>query len=319
MSLLEIKNLSVTFNTPKGKLYAVRSLSLEINEGETHALVGESGCGKSVSSLAIMGLLPSTASINSGSIEFVGEDLLSISKESYRKIRGNQISMIFQDPMTSLNPVYTCGNQVMESILLHQDGVSKDKARKRCLELFELVKIPDAESRIDSYPHELSGGMRQRVMIAMALSSEPKLLIADEPTTALDVTVQAQILQLLKDIQRERGMAILFITHDLGVVAEVADRVTVLYAGHLCEFATVESLFKTPHHPYSVGLLDAVTSLESGSKRLSTIEGRVLDGTVDTSGCPFSNRCKNVVKECVGFPNVSGDSVHSYYCHNPIN
>ncbi len=316
MALLSIENLAVSFDSSRGKVNAVRSLSLEIEPGEIHCLVGESGCGKSVSSFAIMGLLPGTGKVTGGTISFDGHDMVKLSENEMRSIRGRDIAMIFQDPMTSLNPVYRCGDQVMEAIIYHQ-GVSSAVARKRCIELFKQVKIPDPEQRVDSYPHELSGGMRQRVMIAMALACEPKLLIADEPTTALDVTVQAQILELLKELQRKNEMAILFITHDLGVVAEIADRVTVLYAGCVVESAQVEALFNDAAHPYTVGLMNAVASLESGAERLSTIDGMVPEGTSIIEGCPFTERCLYSDECCKQFPELQDNNGHRFFCHHP--
>jgi len=317
MALLEIKNLSVTFGSTHGTVSAVRSLNLSIEPGQTHCLVGESGCGKSVSSLAIMGLLSGSGKITGGSIVFNGTDLTQLTESEIRKIRGKEIAMIFQDPMTSLNPVFRVGDQVMESIMLHQN-LDRKSARAKCIELFKLVKISDAESRVDSYPHELSGGMRQRVMIAMALACEPKLLIADEPTTALDVTVQAQILELLKELQEKKGMAILFITHDLGVVAEIAHQVTVLYAGHVAESASAKELFESPKHPYTKGLMNAVASLDSNNDRLSTIEGVVPEGTAHILGCPFRDRCDQVIELCGSFPNESVQGDHRWQCWNPM-
>jgi len=315
--LLSIENLAVTFRSFNGTVNAVRSLSLDIEQGETHCLVGESGCGKSVSSFAIMGLLPGTGKITNGTITFDGSDITTLSERELRSIRGRDIAMIFQDPMTSLNPVYRCGDQVMEAILLHQN-VNNTEARKRCIELFHQVKIPDPEQRVDNYPHELSGGMRQRVMIAMALACEPKLLIADEPTTALDVTVQAQILELLKELQSKRNMAILFITHDLGVVAEMADQVTVLYAGCVAENASVKELFTNPRHPYTNGLMSAVSSLESGTSRLTTIDGVVPEGTSEIIGCPFEDRCNYADDLCDSFPEKQSTKTHHFFCHHPI-
>ncbi len=317
MALLEIKNLAVTFGSNNGVVSAVRSLTLSIESGKTHCLVGESGCGKSVSSLAIMGLLSGSGKISGGSILFNGTNLPTLTESELRKIRGKDIAMIFQDPMTSLNPVFRVGDQVMESIMLHQK-LDRTEARKKCIELFGLVKISDPEKRIDSYPHELSGGMRQRVMIAMALACEPKLLIADEPTTALDVTVQAQILELLKELQEKKGMAILFITHDLGVVAEIAHEVTVLYAGHVAESASAQELFQSPKHPYTKGLMNAVASLDSGNTRLSTIEGVVPEGTAVIVGCPFRDRCDRATDQCGVFPEESIDKNHRWYCWNPV-
>ncbi len=318
MALLSVKNLAVTFRSTQGNVNAVRSLSLDIEPGETHCLVGESGCGKSVSSYAIMGLLPGTGEISKGEIHFDSKDLRTLPANEFRAIRGSDIAMIFQDPMSSLNPVYRCGDQVIEAITLHQP-MSHAEARKKCIELFNQVKIPDAEQRVDSYPHELSGGMRQRVMIAMALACEPKLLIADEPTTALDVTVQAQILELLKELQEKNNMAILFITHDLGVVAEIAHKVTVLYAGTVAESAHVEPLFENPHHPYTVGLLNAVASLDGDSKRLSTIDGIVPEGTSIIEGCTFKDRCSNATTTCSEPPTKTELENHIYFCHHPKN
>ncbi|MGH7811097.1 MAG: ABC transporter ATP-binding protein, partial [Candidatus Binatia bacterium] len=250
--LIQVKNLQTSFFTPEGEVRAIDGVSFEIGEGKTLGLVGESGCGKSVTSLSIMRLIQSPpGKIVGGEILYRGKDLLKLNNEEMRKIRGNEISMIFQEPMTSLNPVFTVGNQIGEAIKLHQ-GLGKKETREKTIEMLRLVKIADPESRVDSYPHQLSGGMRQRVMIAMALSCNPSLLIADEPTTALDVTIQAQILELMKELQQKIGMALLLITHDLGVVAEQADEVAIMYAGKIVERSSARAIFSRPHHPYTV-------------------------------------------------------------------
>src|ERR1043165_3485166 len=251
-ALLEVRNLQTSFFTPEGEVRAIDGVSFEIGEGKTLGLVGESGCGKSVTSLSIMRLIPTPpGKIVGGQILFKGENLLDKSEEQMRRIRGNDIAMIFQEPMTSLNPVFTIGNQISEAIELHQKGLSRQQIREKTIEMLKLVGIPEADRRVDEYPHQLSGGMRQRVMIAMALSCNPELLIADEPTTALDVTIQAQILELLGRLRRETGMSMLLITHDLGVVAESCDDVVVMYAGHVVERARAVELFAQPRHPYT--------------------------------------------------------------------
>src|ERR671925_1530621 len=254
--LIQVKNLRTSFFTPEGEVRAIDGVSFEIGEGKTLGLVGESGCGKSVTSLSIMRLIPSPpGKIVGGEILYRGRDLLKLNNEEMRRIRGNEISMIFQEPMTSLNPVFTVGNQIGEAIRLHQ-GLGKRETREKTIEMLRLVKIADPESRVDAYPHQLSGGMRQRVMIAMALSCNPSLLIADEPTTALDVTIQAQILEIMKTIKRQLDTSILLITHNLGVIAEMADRVAVMYAGNIVEYSNAHTLFSQPKHPYTVGLLN---------------------------------------------------------------
>jgi oligopeptide/dipeptide ABC transporter ATP-binding protein len=296
--LLEIDDLRVTFRTGAGLVEAVNGVSYDIHRGETVAVVGESGCGKSVTAMAVLGLLPSPpASIDGGSIEFQGEDLLRATKERLRRLRGNQVSMIFQEPMTSLNPVFSVGNQIGESLELHR-GLDADEARAEARRLLELVGIPEPETRLDEYPHQLSGGMRQRVMIAMALACRPALLIADEPTTALDVTVQAQILELLRDLQRELGMSILLITHDLGVVAEAAHRVVVMYAGAVVERASVDDLFAHPRHPYTAGLMLSLPRLDADVDALRPIEGTVPDALRLPSGCRFHPRCPLAMPVC---------------------
>ena len=280
--LLQIQNLRTYFHTDEHTVKAVDDLSVEIQEGKTLGIVGESGSGKSVTSLSVMKLLSQTAQIESGSISFLGRDLVRLPEPEMRRIRGKEISMIFQEPMTSLNPVYTVGFQVMEALTLHQ-GISKNEARKRTIQLFDEVGIPEPDQRVDSYPHEMSGGQKQRVMIAMALSCNPKLLIADEPTTALDVTIQAQILDILRELRDRRGMSILFITHDLGVVAEIADDVAVMFRGKLVEYGSVLEIFSTPKHPYTRGLLSCRPRLDSKFKRLPTVED-YMEVTTDADG-----------------------------------
>ncbi|HEX5101407.1 MAG TPA: ABC transporter ATP-binding protein [Polyangiaceae bacterium] len=296
--LLRIENLTVHFRTSHGLVHAVDGTSYEVRRGETLAVVGESGCGKSVTAMAVLGLLPMPpAEIPSGAILFEGEDLLRASSERLQALRGNQISMIFQEPMTSLNPVFTIGDQLTEGLALHR-GLGRDEARAEAVQLLELVRIPAPEARLDEYPHQLSGGMRQRVMIAMALACRPRLLIADEPTTALDVTVQAQILELLRELQRELGMSIVLITHDLGVVAETAERVVVMYAGGVVEEAKVGSLFARPRHPYTAGLFLSLPSLEREGGALRPIEGSVPDAVSPPSGCRFHPRCPFAMPVC---------------------
>jgi oligopeptide/dipeptide ABC transporter ATP-binding protein len=296
--LLRIDDLRVRFRTGAGFVEAVNGVSYDIEKGETVAVVGESGCGKSVTAMAILGLLPKPpASIDGGRIEFAGEDLLKATPARLRRLRGNQISMIFQEPMTSLNPVFSVGNQIAESLELHR-GLDGTGARAEAKRLLELVGIPEPETRLDEYPHQLSGGMRQRVMIAMALACRPTLLIADEPTTALDVTVQAQILELLARLQQSLGMSILLITHDLGVVAETARRVVVMYAGAVVERAFVEELFERPRHPYTAGLFLSLPQLEGDSETLRPIEGTVPDALRLPSGCRFHPRCPFAMPVC---------------------
>ena len=296
--LLSVRNLKTSFFTHVGEVKAVRGISFDVNEGEVLGIVGESGSGKSVTSLSIMGLLQYPGRVVDGEILLNGEDILTYSKNQMRKVRGKEIAMIFQDPMTSLNPVYTIGNQIMEMILEHEK-MSRREARARAIEMLKLVGIPAAEKRIDSYPHEFSGGMRQRVMIALALSCNPKLLIADEPTTALDVTIQAQILRLMNDLQRENGTAIMFITHDLGVIATVCDKVAVMYGGLIMEYGTVDEIFYHPRHPYTMGLLGSIPHVDGGEKRrLIPIDGTPPDLINPPKGCPFSTRCKYCMNVC---------------------
>jgi oligopeptide/dipeptide ABC transporter ATP-binding protein len=298
--LLQVKNLKTSFFTPEGEVRAIDGVSFEIGEGKTLGLVGESGCGKSVTSLSIMRLIPSPpGKIVGGEIFYRGRDLLKLNNEEMRKIRGNEISMIFQEPMTSLNPVFTVGNQIGEAIKLHQ-GLGKRETRQKTVDMLRLVKIADPESRVDSYPHQLSGGMRQRVMIAMALSCNPSLLIADEPTTALDVTIQAQILELIKELQQKiGGMALLLITHDLGVVSEQADNVAIMYAGKIVERSSTRAIFNHPFHPYTVGLLNSLPGIAGlKKKRLDAIPGMVPSPLNLPSGCRFRDRCPRAQDVC---------------------
>jgi oligopeptide/dipeptide ABC transporter ATP-binding protein len=299
--LLEIKDLQTHFPTRAGLVRAVDGVSFYIDEGELLALVGESGCGKSITALSVMRLISPPGKIVGGEITFNGENLLAATEERLREIRGDDIAMIFQDPMTSLNPVYTVGEQIAEALRLHR-GLSRKAARRATIEAMREVAIPDPARRIDDYPHQLSGGMRQRVMIAMALACDPKLLIADEPTTALDVTIQAQILELLNELRRTRQLGVLLITHDLGVVAEVADRVAVMYTGRIVEQSPVEELFARPKHPYTEGLLRSVPKLTAEhvtkAVRLETIEGVVPSPTELPPGCHFAPRCQHRMPRC---------------------
>lgn len=297
MALLKITDLTTHFDAEDGVALAVRSVDMRINQSETFALVGESGCGKSVTALSIMRLIPSPpGKIVSGRVIFNGKDLLSLSEENMRSIRGNDISMIFQEPMTSLNPIFTVGDQVGEAIALHQNK-SRRETRELTLQLLRKTAIPSPEKRIDQYPHELSGGMKQRVMIAMAIACQPALLIADEPTTALDVTIQAQILDLLCQLQKESKMSILLITHNLAIVAEYADRVGVMYAGKIVEEASAEKLFEMPAHPYTQGLLNSLPQDEPG-KKLKPIPGTVPNPEYLPGGCAFHPRCEEAMPQC---------------------
>lgn len=297
--LLSVKNLSTEFPVKKGIVKAVEDVSFEVDEGEILAIVGESGSGKSVTSLSVMGLLAEPGHVAGGSMEFEGKDLASLSEAEYRKMRGNDMAMIFQEPMTSLNPVYRIGNQIVEAIRTHEKGVSKKEAMERAVDLLRKVGIPSPEKRVRDYPHQMSGGMRQRVMIAMALACNPKLLIADEPTTALDVTIQAQILDLLRRLREETGMAVLLITHDLGVVSETADRVVVMYCGQVVEEAEVRTLFDHPMHPYTLGLLKSIPRLsDDDDKRLYMIKGMVPNPLEMPPGCHFSDRCDSCMDIC---------------------
>lgn len=296
--LLSVRNLKTHFFTDDGIVPAVDGVDFSIDKGKTLGIVGESGCGKSVTSLSIMGLIQAPAGkVVDGEILFEGSDLVKKTESEMRRIRGNVISMIFQEPMTSLNPVFTVGEQIMEAIILHQ-GLDKKAARERAIEMLQKVGIPSPESRVDDYPHQMSGGMRQRVMIAMALSCNPKLLIADEPTTALDVTIQAQILDLMRKLRDEMGTSIMLITHDLGVVAELVDSVVVMYAGKIVESAPVRELFKAGQHPYTEGLLGSIPKLNQTQERLQVVEGVVPHPARMPQGCRFNPRCKYAKDIC---------------------
>ena len=297
-ALLEVDGLRTSFSVEAGEFLAVDGVSFALEAGRTLGLVGESGCGKSVTALSIMGLVPSPAGrIAGGEIRFDGVDLCRLSAAQLRELRGDRISMIFQEPMTSLNPAFTIGEQIVEGIMRHRP-LSREAAKARTIELLRHVQIPSAERRFDDYPHRLSGGMRQRAMIAMALACEPKLLIADEPTTALDVTIQAQILDLMRALREETGAAIILITHDLGVVAELADEVAVMYAGRIVEHATVGALFAQPQHPYTVGLLGSIPRLDLEQERLPAIEGLVPNPLEPIAGCRFHPRCPFAIDRC---------------------
>jgi peptide/nickel transport system ATP-binding protein/oligopeptide transport system ATP-binding protein len=300
-TLLEIRDLRTSFSTDDGLVHAVDKVSFSIGRGEAVALVGESGSGKSVTALSIMGLLPPAGKVTGGAILFRGKDLVRMPEKELMKIRGDDIAMIFQEPMTSLNPVFTVGNQIAEAIRIHRK-VGKKEARKQAAEMLNLVAIPDPQKRLDDYPHQMSGGMRQRVMIAMALSCGPELLIADEPTTALDVTIQAQIMEILANLQKQLGLAILLITHDLGVVAEFCERVIVMYTGRIVEEAPVGALFDNPSHPYTRGLLNSLPKLNEagGPARLETIKGIVPPISNLPKGCKFNTRCPDVMEICYG-------------------
>ncbi len=317
--LLEIRNLKTFFDVRGGVLKAVNDVSIAIDAGETLGLVGESACGKSVTASSVMRLIPiPPGRIAGGEILFEGTDLLKLRESEMRKIRGKSISMIFQEPMTSLNPVFPVGDQVSEVITLHEK-LSTREARDRVIEAFRLVRIPAPESRIDDYPHQMSGGMRQRVMIAMALACNPRLMIADEPTTALDVTIQAQILELMNQLKTETGASILFITHDLGVIAEMAQKVAVMYAGKIMEVADVDTLFADPKHPYTIGLMSSIPVLGIGKRqqRLSTIPGVVPSLFSLGEGCLFQDRCVDVFEPCdrVAPPMVDFGNGHIVRCH----
>ena len=299
-NLLEVKDLKVSFFTPAGEVKAVDGISYNLGYNEVMGIVGESGSGKSVEAYSIIGLLQKPGKVVGGSITFDGQDLLSYDEEQMRNVRGKDISMIFQNPMTCLNPVYTIGNQLMEALQCHDDKITKEEAWDRAVHMLELVGINNAEKRMTQYPHEHSGGMRQRAMIAMALISEPKLLIADEPTTALDVTIQAQILDVMKDIQKRVNTSIIFITHNLGVVAEVCDKVSVMYAGKIVEQGDVNDIFYDPQHPYTKALLASMPRLdEDGHERLIPIEGTPIDLLDPPQGCNFGPRCKECRKICL--------------------
>ncbi len=297
-ALLDVRNLVTAFRTDDGPVRAVDDVSFQVAPGRTLAIVGESGCGKSVTALSVMRLIDQNGQVESGSVRLEGEELLSLSPRQMREVRGNRISMIFQEPMTALNPVITVGKQIAEVFRIHR-GLSRSEGRNAAIEALRTVRIPDPERRVDEYPFQMSGGMRQRVMIAMALACEPRLLIADEPTTALDVTIQAQILKLMRGLQQERDTSILFITHDLGVVAEMADEVLIMYAGKVVERGSVRRIFESPAHPYTQGLMRSIPSLDTDrGTALSTIEGTVPGLRALPSGCRFHPRCPHQVERC---------------------
>jgi len=315
-ALVEIEDLRVTFRGDNGRTtHAVDKVDLSVARGVTLGIVGESGCGKSVTSLAIMGLLPKATAEISGSVRFDGLDLLRVPDHMLRNLRGDRLAMIFQEPMTSLNPSYTIGEQIIETLTRHR-GLNRQQARERAIALLRRVHIPSPERRVDDYPHKLSGGMRQRVMIAIALACDPDLLIADEPTTALDVTLQAQILELMRELREASGAAIILITHDLGVVAEICDEVAVMYAGEIVERAPVEALFSRPEHPYTVGLMGSIPRIDQQTAHLATIEGVLPDMTRPPPGCRFASRCPFVIDQCLSAPPpmVSVGQHHSSRC-----
>ena len=314
--LVDIQHERLSFFTPAGEVKALNDVSIHLNDGEVLGIVGESGSGKSVTAYSLMGLTAFPGKLVGGTIDFNGHRINDLSEKEFRKIRGNEVSIIFQDPMTSLNPVYTIGNQIMEVILLHTDK-NKEQARARAKELLELVGINEPEKRLKQYPHELSGGMRQRVMIAIALACEPKLLIADEPTTALDVTIQAQILELMMELKEKLGMAIIMITHDLGVVASMCDKIAVMYAGRIVEYGTTDDIFYNPKHEYTKGLLKSIPRLDAKEhERLVPIEGTPIDLLNPPAGCPFASRCSNCMKICLRemAPVTTFDDVHYTQC-----
>lgn len=320
-NLLELNNLNMSFYTYAGEVQALRGVSFTLEHGEVIGIVGESGSGKSVTSLSIMGLLPPAAKIKSGSINFNGRDLLTLSSAQMQQIRGNEISMVFQDPMTSLNPVYTVGNQIMEPLMQHQH-LSRAQAQKEAVEMLALTGIPDPEQRFDQYPHEFSGGMRQRAMIAMALSCQPRLLIADEPTTALDVTIQAQILALMKDLKEHFNTSIIMITHDLGVVAQLCSRILVMYGGTIVEEGSTRDIFHNPRHPYTWGLLQSVPDIRKLDQgRLIPIDGQPPDLLLPPPGCPFWPRCQYAMRICAEIkPELTevnpGHTAACWLCHH---
>ena len=297
--LLQVKNLSTSFNVDSGEVRAVNGISFNLEKGKVLGIVGESGSGKSVTAYSIMRILVEPGRITGGQILFNGEDIVQYSEKEMRQFRGKRVSIIFQDPMTSLNPVYTIGNQLREAILLHTDR-NREQANARALEMLQLVGVNDPEKRLKQYPYELSGGMRQRVMIAMALACEPDILIADEPTTALDVTIQAQILELMQDLQKKLGMAIIMITHDLGVIADMCDEIIVMYAGRVCERGTADEIFYNPRHEYTKGLLRSIPRLDTHHARLIPIAGSPVDLTNLPKGCAFASRCDQCMKLCLG-------------------
>ena len=313
--LLEIKDERLSFFTPAGEVKALNGVTLSMDEGEVLGIVGESGSGKSVTAYSVMGLTADPGRLIGGTIRFNGHQIDTMTEKEFRKIRGNEVSIIFQDPMTSLNPVYSIGNQIEESILLHTDK-TKAEAKERSKELLELVGINEPEKRLKQYPHELSGGMRQRVMIAIALACEPKLLIADEPTTALDVTIQAQILELMQELRKKLGMSIIMITHDLGVVASMCEKIAVMYAGHIVEYGTADEIFYSPKHEYTKGLIKSIPKLNAEEKeRLVPIEGQPVDLLNPPAGCPFAPRCASCRKICLREMPPKTELSDTHYSH----
>ena len=314
--LVDIKDERLSFFTPAGEVKALGGVSIHLKEGEVLGIVGESGSGKSVTAYSLMGLTAYPGRLIGGTLDFNGHHINDMSEKEMRRIRGNEVSIIFQDPMTSLNPVYTIGNQIVEVILLHTKK-TKQEAWARAKELLELVGINEPDRRLKQYPHELSGGMRQRVMIAIALACEPKLLIADEPTTALDVTIQAQILELMNDLRHKLGMSIIMITHDLGVVAQMCEKIAVMYAGHIVEYGTTDEIFYNPQHEYTKGLINSIPKLNAEEKeRLVPIEGQPVDLLNPPAGCPFAPRCKSCMKVCLNKmpPRTELSDTHYTYC-----
>ncbi len=313
--LLEIKDERLSFFTPAGEVKALNGVSLSMEQGEVLGIVGESGSGKSVTAYSVMGLTAYPGKLIGGTIRFNGHKIDEMSEKEFRKIRGNEVSIIFQDPMTSLNPVYTIGNQITEVILLHTDKTKK-QAHERAKELLELVGINEPEKRLKQHPHELSGGMRQRVMIAIALACEPKLLIADEPTTALDVTIQAQILELMQELRAKLGMSIIMITHDLGVVASMCEKIAVMYAGHIVEYGTADEIFYSPKHEYTKGLIKSIPKLNAEKiERLVPIEGQPVDLLNPPAGCPFAPRCASCMKVCLREMPPKTELSETHYSH----
>jgi len=318
MSLLNVKNLSVTFGTGANPFRAVDRLNYEVDAGEVLGIVGESGSGKSVSSLALMGLIDFPGKVTADSLAFEDKELLSLKEKARRKITGDDIAMIFQDPMTALNPCFTVGDQIMEAIKVHQGG-SKKERKTKAIELLKKVGIPAPDERLKTYPHQLSGGMSQRVMIAMAIACDPKLLIADEPTTALDVTIQAQIIDLLLDLQREKNMGLILITHDLALVAEAADRVVVMYAGQVVEMGPAAEIFKNPQHPYTEALMKSLPESANGMARLDALSGVVPGANDRPSGCLLNPRCPYATDKCsVEEPDIITTDQHSVRCFTPL-
>ena len=316
-TILKVEDLKTSFMTSSGEVQAVRGVSFEVHKGEILGIVGESGSGKSVTSMSILRLLADTARIKNGKIEFEGTDLTKVSDKQMREIRGQKIAMVFQDPMSSLNPLIPVGKQVAEMIHVHHPEMKRDELQAATLELFREVRIPEAEKRLKSYPHEFSGGMRQRVMIAMALACNPKIIIADEPTTALDVTIQAQILELMNDLRHKLGMSIIMITHDLGVVAQMCEKIAVMYAGHIVEYGTTDEIFYNPQHEYTKGLINSIPKLNAEEKeRLVPIEGQPVDLLNPPAGCPFAPRCKSCMKVCLNKmpPRTELSDTHYTYC-----